>query len=285
MGVPVRVVLYAESDRVASQAAGAAFARIAELDSRFSDYRADSELRRLSERSGEWTPVSEDLFAVLDLAVRLARATDGAFDPTVGPLTRLWRTSRQTLRLPRAGELDSARSRVGWQKISLDPGTRTVLLTVGNMRLDLGGVGKGYVLDQAMAVLERHGTGRALVEAGGDIVVGDAPPGRPGWEIAIPGASGEAAGQARALTHAAVSTSGDTEQFVMIGGVRHSHVVDPRTGLGVTNTVTATVIASDGATADAMATAVSVLGREAGTRLAVQTPGVVVVWQTEDQPD
>lgn len=273
MGVPVRLVFYTGSDGAAAAAATAAFARIAQLDSRLSDYRADSELRRLDGHASA-VPVSDDLFAVLEIALELARATNGAFDPTVGPFTRMWRTSRGTLRLPSAGELEAARARVGWEKVSLDRDARTVRLAVPGMMLDLGGIGKGYVLDEALATLRRHGIRRALLEAGGDIVLGDAPPARPGWAIEISGAVEPIS----VLARTAIATSGDTEQFVTIDGTRYSHVVDPRTGLGLTSGVSVTVIAKNGATADAMATAVSVWGREAGTELAARARAVTVVW-------
>ena len=128
------------------------------------------------------------------------------------------------------------------------------------MRLDLGGIAKGYILQQALGAMVPLGVTQALVEAGGDIVVGDAPPGRDGWRIDVAGSDAVFAARAARLTNAALATSGPTAQFVEIDGVRYSHVVDPRTGMGLTNGVTARVIARDGATADALATALTVAG-------------------------
>jgi thiamine biosynthesis lipoprotein len=139
------------------------------------------------------------------------------------------------------------------------------------MRLDLGGIAKGYVGDEAIATLKRNGISRALFEAGGDIVASDAPPGKAGWEIRILDAG---ASRTIELANAAVSTSGDTAQFVVINGVRYSHVIDPRTGIALTNRVMATVIARDGITSDSLSTAACVLGPERTQHLIERFPGV-----------
>ncbi|MEO5568071.1 MAG: FAD:protein FMN transferase [Gemmatimonadaceae bacterium] len=259
MGMPVRVVLHAGSDSVARAAARAAFRRIAELDNTFSDYRPQSEVRRMEARSGEWVAVSADLFHLIGRAVEVARLTDGAFDPTVAPIVALWREARRTSVLPRQAQLDSARARVGWRRIALDTAGRAVKLDRG-MRLDFGGIAKGYILDQARAALKAGGVDAMLIEAGGDIVVGAAPPGAHGWKIEAPGASAAFAAQLQAVTHAAVSTSGPTVQFVEIDGIRYSHVVDPRTGMALTNGVLIYVRAKDPTLADAIATALTVTG-------------------------
>lgn len=284
MGVRVRVIVYADQE-TASRAASAAFARIAELDATLSDYRVGSEVNLLADRAGNRVRVSDDLYAVLDMALRLARESGGAFDPTIGPLTQLWRAARESHALPAPEVLERARSLVGSEKVSLDSVARTVRLAAPGMRLDLGAIAKGYVLQEALTALRREGTQRALVEAGGDIVVGDPPPGRRGWRIDIPGATGELARRAAALTNAAVATSGDAEQFVVIDGVRYSHVVDPRTGLGLTSRVTATVIAANGALADALATAATILGPEAGQTFLERHEAVGLIWHDADRSE
>ena len=240
-----------------------------------SDYRPDSEVSRLPESRG-WVAVSPDLFAVLSKALEVSRASDGAFDPTIGPLTTLWREARRTRALPAATALEDARQDVSWRFIELDASRRTVRLTRPGMRLDLGGIAKGYILQEALAVLVDRGTPAALLEAGGDIVAGDAPPGLTGWHIDVP--YGDAAFQARArrLVRAALATSGPTFQFVEIDGVRYSHVVDPRTGRALTSPRVVGVIARDGATADALATAFGVLDEAGAAKLAAAFPDAVV---------
>ena len=273
MGMPVRIRMYAASSDEARQAAIAAFARIAVLDRMMSDYRPDSELRQLSAARGAWQNVSPELYDVLERAVEIARATDGAFDPTVGPLVLLWREARQTARMPDASAIARAREAVGWQRIAFDRSRRAVRLGHPGMRVDLGGIAKGYILDDAVRTLRGAGVRRALIEAGGDIVVGNAPPDRDGWRIDVTGADSEFAARAAALTNAALATSGPTAQFVEIDGVRYSHVVDPRTGMGLTNHVTAHVIAPDGTTADALATALTIVPEASVPGILSRFPG------------
>jgi len=272
MGLPVRLVFHAAGDADARRAAEAAFARIARLDAVMSDYRADSELNQLGTN---WKRVSPELFAVLARAVEISRDTDGAFDPTVGPLVALWRETRRSQRAPDSARLAEARSRVGWRQLKLDATRQAVRLGRPGMRVDLGGIAKGWILQDAARILREHHLTSTLVESGGDIVVGDPPPGQRGWRIETPGADASFAERASRLTNATLATSGPTAQFVEIEGIRYSHVVDPRTGLGLTNHVAANVIAHDGATADALATALTVAGPERGREILARFPGVV----------
>jgi FAD:protein FMN transferase len=275
MALPVRIVLYAPDDSTARQAARAAFDRIASLESMMSDYRPQSELRRLQLRPDEWVTVSPELFDVLARALRLAELTHGAFDPTVGPLVALWREARRTGQLPGAEALHAARGGVGWKRVSLDVEARAVRLPAGT-QLDLGGVAKGYILQEALQSLRTGGVDRAVIEAGGDIVAGDAPPGTGGWRIDVSDASPAFARQAASFANAALATSGPTAQFALIGGTRYSHVIDPRTGWALTHQHTARVISADATTADALATALTVLGDDERAAVLGNLPGVVV---------
>jgi thiamine biosynthesis lipoprotein len=277
MGVTVRIVAYAADEPAAARACAAAFRRFAEIDEIASDYRPASELMRLCDRAGgPPVPVSAELFHLLERSQDLARRSRGAFDVTVGPYVALWREARRSGRLPSAPELARARECVGWTKMRLDRSRRTVQLLVPRMRLDLGGIAKGHAADRAQSVLREHGITRALIEAGGEIVVSDSPPGRRGWQVDTADVAAGSEPRSWTLTRAAVSTSGDTVQFVEIGGRRYSHIIDPRTGLGLTSRVAATVIARDGITADSLSTAVSVLGAEEGTRLVRTVRGATV---------
>jgi thiamine biosynthesis lipoprotein len=221
-------------------------------------------------------PVSEDLFRVLEAAQRLAVETDGAFDVTLGPVIRLWRTARKEQRMPAAEALREARSRSGHRLLRLDAAARTVTLARAGMQLDFGAIGKGFAADEALAVLERMGMRRALVAASGDLAMGEAPPGQAGWRVGVGGA-GEEFAKVLELHDAAVSTSGASEQFAVIGGTRYSHIVDPATGLGLKDAIEVTVVARRGMEADSLATAVSVIGEARGRALAARRPGVEVM--------
>jgi thiamine biosynthesis lipoprotein len=288
MGTTFRVVLYAPDKAAARKAADGAFARVAELDNVMSDYKKDSELMRLckafAKEVGPPVRVSGDLFFVLQKAESLSQKCGGAFDVTVGPVVQLWRLARRTQELPDPKEFAAARAKVGYKKVKLDPAKRTVQLLTPGMQLDLGGIAKGYAADEALELLrEKFGTRRALVAASGDIACGDPPPGETGWKVEIaPIAKGQ---KPRTLTlaNAAVSTSGDLEQFVEIKGVRYSHVLDPRTGLGLTGRRSVTVIAPRGIDADSLTKAVSVLPTERALKLVGQTPGAACYVVTLDK--
>jgi thiamine biosynthesis lipoprotein len=274
MGTLFSIKLYAANEQQAKQAFQAAFARIAELDATLSDYKPDSELSRVTTVTTP-TPISTDLFTVLAEGQSLSKQTDGAFDVTVGPLTHLWRQNRRTHSLPQADILQDALSRSGFQKMHLDPTTHTVRFDTPGMQLDVGGIAKGYAADEALIVLNKLGIKSALVAASGDLAFSDPPPGEKGWKIGI-----DALDRALLLANAAVSTSGSTEQNFEVNGVRYSHILNPKTGLGLTTNITTTVIARRGIDADGMATAINVLGPEQGLAFIDKQPGVSAVIAT-----
>ncbi len=277
MGTKFIIVLYAPNEELANQGFQAAFARIAALDATLSDYNRESELSRLSRTAP--TPqgigISRDLWAVLHAARQLSIATDGAFDVTVGQLTRLWRRARRQHRLPTDARLREARAATGYTSLRLDAKRHTARLLKPKMRLDLGGIAKGYAVDQALVELQQLGITRALVNASGDMSASGPPPGKPGWLVGVaplqPSAKPSRFGL---LAHQSIATSGDAFQFVEIDGRRYSHIVDPHTGLGLTQRSSVSILASNGTDADAIASAVSVLGPDAGLAFVKQRPGI-----------
>jgi thiamine biosynthesis lipoprotein len=284
MATRFRIVLYAPDPATAGRAASAAFARIAALDNTMSDYQPSSELMRLAKKSGgSPVPVSEDLFRVLQAAQDLANRTDGAFDVTVGPVVRLWRRARRQHELPEPDRLQMARNLVGYKKLRLDPHARTAQLLVPGMVLDLGGIAKGFAADEALAVLKKAGIRSALIAGGGDIAVSNPPPGKTGWTIGIASFESPQKLPTRYLLlhDAAVSTSGDVEQHVEIGGKRYSHIIDPRTGQALAGRSSVTVVAPNGTASDTLATALSVLDPEKGLELIRSTPGTAALITTE----
>lgn len=278
MGTTFSIVLYAPDSLTARRAAEAAFARIDSLNAHLSDYVPQSELNRLSASagSGQWMPVEDDLWTVLVAARSVSEASGGAFDVTIGPLSRLWRRAIRRAEPPDPAALEDARSRVGFRHVEMDPATRRVRLDRPGMRLDLGGIAKGYAVDEALEVLRAHGIEAALVDGGGDIALGAPPPGAEGWQIAAATVDslGEQTETTLVVAHTAVATSGDAYRYVELDGIRYSHIVDPRTGIGLTDRALVTVMAPTGMEADALASAVSVLGPEDGLALVATRPGV-----------
>jgi thiamine biosynthesis lipoprotein len=280
MAVPFRIVLYAHSQPEAQGAADAAFQRIQQINDIMTDYDSDSELSRLSQTSGQNqdVPVSRDLWIVLERAQELARQSHGAFDVTVGPYVNLWRYARRQGQLPDPARLARARLAVGYTKMQLDPQRQTVKLLAPNMRLDLGGIAKGYAVDQALRTLGRRGIASALIEGGGDMAVSGPPPGRAGWRIELPPLDVTHAPPARCilLSNAGISTSGDLYQRLEINGKRYSHIIDPRTGEGLTDHSLVTVVAPDDFIADGLTKVMSVLPPREALRFIAKTPGVSV---------
>jgi FAD:protein FMN transferase len=276
MGTLFRVVVYAKDEAAARAASKEAFARCAQLNAIMSDYQSTSELMRLCAKAGgPAVKVSDELFTVLSRSQKVARESGGAFDVTVGPVVRLWREARKARRLPDAEKLKAARALVGYENVELDEKAKTVRLLKPGMRLDLGGIGKGYAADEMLKVLARHGMKSALVAAGGDVTVGDAPPGKDGWVVAIAPIDAKKEGpRYLTLANVAVSTSGDAEQYVEIDGKRYSHIVDPRTGIGLVGRMSATVVAPDGITADSLTKVVAILGPEKGFPIVEKERGV-----------
>jgi thiamine biosynthesis lipoprotein len=280
MGTLFRIKLYAQSEPQAQSAFRAAFDRVSRLDETLSDYKPDSELRSITRTSiGHPMPVSDDLFRVLKAAQRLAEQTDGAFDITVGALTHLWRESRKAGSIPNSQEIQSAAKRCGFRKLHLGPAQHSVSVDMPGMELDAGGIAKGYAADEALAVLRRSGVTRALVAASGDLAFSDAPPGKAGWLVGVDNldSAGQPFTRVLLLANAAVSTSGDSQQHTDTGGKRYSHILDPRTGMALTNQLTVTIVASTGIEADATATAVSVLGREKGLTFIEKQAGMAAL--------
>ena len=268
MGTQVRIILYAPTSEIAEKAAKEAFDSFRTLNASMSDYDSESELSLLHESRG-WTRVSDDLFAVLRAAKHYSALSDGAFDVTIGPMTRLWRRSRRQQELPSERLVEQAKQRVGNHLWEIDEKTQSVRLLKAGMQFDLGAIAKGYAVDKAFEIIQKHGVTSLLVDAGGDFRLGAAPPCTQGWRI-------EKNNEIVLLKDTAMATSGGLFQFVVIDGVRYAHIVDPKTGLGMTGLQTVSVTAPTAMEADALATAVILLGKEKGQALIDTLPKVSV---------
>ena len=280
MATTFRISLHADSKEQAETAADAAFKHIAYFNTVFSDYEPNSELMQLC-NAGPNTPfrASPALFDLITRSLDLARLTDGAFDSTCGNLSQLWRRTKRVKKLPPVDRLAKALAATDWRAVQLDAKSKTITLLKPGMLLDLGGIAKGYAADEGLRILREHGLTRALVMAGGDIAIGDPPPGADAWEIKLrtftkPTPDAEEKMETVRLKHCGVSTSGDLYQFTDIEGVRYSHILSPKTGLALTTRIACSVIAPDCTTSDALATAMCVLGKERGLKLAAQMRGV-----------
>ncbi|MDX1910969.1 MAG: FAD:protein FMN transferase [Saprospiraceae bacterium] len=279
MGTVFRLVFFTEKDtQQAAAIARAVFLRVDSLNASMSDYLPESELNRLcaTAGSGRAVRVSDDFWKVLRLSARFSRKSGGAFDVTIGPLTRLWRRARNLKELPDSLRVEEARALVDYRNIEFRRGQSVVLKKAG-MRLDLGGIAQGYAADVCLKILKDNGIPCALVDAGGDIALGQAPPDESGWKIVLPALHDSLRGQTLRLSDCGITTSGATYRYLEANGRRYSHLIDPRSGWGLTHRVLVSVKAPDAVTADAWATALSVLG-ETGLKQLARPPQHIEVW-------
>jgi thiamine biosynthesis lipoprotein len=286
MGTFSRVVVIAKSRGTAQRCIEAAFDVQNRIESLMSDYRDDSELTKVNRCAAqEPVPVSVMTFEVLRQAVLFYQLSDGAFDVTVGPLVDLWRRAGQTNVPPAPEALAEARRKVGSDKLILDDKNRTVRFAVAGMRVDLGGIGKGYAVDKAIEAMQKRGALGGLVDLGGNIrCFGQPPQGQETWRIGLqdPNVAPDEFGPSRpllilALTGESVATSGDYRRFVKVQGQKQSHIIDIHTGRGANKLASDTIIAADATTADALSTAVNVLGPEAGLALVERVAGAEAI--------
>jgi thiamine biosynthesis lipoprotein len=255
MGTEFRITISTADTSGMQMAVDSAFRRVEELEQMMSDYRADSELNRLR-GTAKWQRVSPDLYEVLNFSRQLAKQTGGAFDPTIGPLTKLWRRSFRQQEFPEEERILAARARVHWKDLRVARRGRVRLRREG-MSLDLGGAAKGYALDEVGHLLRKFGFPSFLIDGGGDLLLGDAP-GEEGWSVEFP--QGYFVSD---LHNTAIATSGDAYRFLEWEGVRYSHIIDPRSGYGTTHQKEVTVFGPSAMVADGLASAF-LLGQKPG---------------------
>jgi thiamine biosynthesis lipoprotein len=265
LGTFVTVTVYAPTRARGIEAGSEAFGEFRRIDALMSLHRPDSELSRLNARAAAGAvEVSPDLFRVIAAAQEIAEKSEGSFDITIRPLVDLWGFLWKKYRLPTRKELEAVLPRVRYTLVELDAERRTVRFRAPGVSLDLGGIAKGYAVDCAVEKLRSLGITNAMVKAGGDLRVMGAPPGGTHWVVQLEDPRKEGRRARVPLRDAALSTSGNYENFFEAGGVRYSHILDPRTGVPVQGLAACTVIAPTCTESDALATACFVLGADKG---------------------
>nr|WP_281273117.1 FAD:protein FMN transferase [Desulfosoma caldarium] len=283
MGTVVSMAVVSQDAHQAYEALEAAFEEMARLEAMMSVFREDSELSRVNrEASRHPVTVSPELYRVIELSLHISQITQGAFDITVGPLMNLWPFDKNEKKLPSSQAIQEALSRVGYHHVVLSSKDRSVFFSVPGMVLDLGGIAKGFAIDQAVNVLKGRGIAAALVNAGGDILAyGTKPDGQP-WRVGLqhPRNSQDLL-TVLTMSDQAMVTSGDYERYFLVDGKRYSHIVDPRSGFTARATASVTVMADSAAFADGLATGILVLGPEDGMAVVESLPGVHALIMTE----
>ena len=266
MGSEFRIACYAPAKQLAAGAITAAFDEVRRVDRLLSNYKASSDLSTLNrEASKRDVRVSAELADLLENCLRYSQESDGAFDITVGSLVKAWGFYNGTPAVPNALALWRAKRNSGYRHLRLNRSANTVRFLRSGLQLDPGGIGKGYAVDQAVAVLRDYGIERALVSSGTSSIyaLGAPPDNAEGWRLAIRTPSEEAeAGPVVRLRDEALSTSGSYEKFFEANGKRYGHILDPRTGEPATGVETVSVIAPRTIDTEAWSTALFVNGSE-----------------------
>jgi FAD:protein FMN transferase len=289
MGTLFTIYLYADREDRAQACFETAFEEIERLDETLSNYRASSELSRINRLAARQAVTTDpEVFDLLQTALAYSRLSDGAFDITVGPLMRAWGFFRGEGRYPDEEELRRARENVGFEKVHLDPATRTVRFATEGVELDLGAIGKGYAVDRAVSLLREAGAEIALVDAGSSTMYAmEAPPGARGWTVRVPQPHDRSQTVSTVmLRNQALSTSGSYEQFFQLADRSYCHVMDPRVGTPVQGVLQATLVTSDSTTSDALSNAMFVMGPEAGRTILAglrEARGLWIVEERESQ--
>lgn len=276
MGTLVEISVEAEDRKTADAVIDEAFEEIARVDALMSSFKEESEVSLLKRHAGEGPlKISPMLMEVLQAGVDYYSLSGGAFDITVGPLVRLWGFAGGFKRVPSSDEITRVRSFVGSDRIVLNPSESTAYLPVKGMEVDLGGIAKGYAVDRAMIALRSGGISHGVVNAGGDLfVLGSSRcPGGTPVGIRNPVSKGELLGWVR-VHDEAVATSGNYENFFVQDGKAYTHIIDPRDGYPVHGVLSVSVRAPSAMQADALATALFVLGSAEGLKLAESLPEV-----------
>jgi len=270
MGTFAHIVAVAIDDKTAKACIEAGFNQLRCVDELMSDYKSDSQVSMVNRDAfAKPVVVDDDLFEVLSIAAEYSKESNGAFDITVGPVVDLWRKAEDTGRMPTEAELGLARSKVGYQELILDEEAKTVSFAVEGMRLDLGGIAKGYAVDLAVEAMQKAGAVGGLVDVGGDIrCFGTPPNSKESWLVGLQDPTvDDQLLLVLKLRDMAVATSGDYQRFTEIDGKRYSHIINPQAGSSADELSSVSIVARTATAADALATAVSVVGQEKGLGL------------------
>ena len=286
MGSSFNIIFYHTDSIEAVSVAKECFALVDSLNNIFSDYSSMSEVGKLASMPViKDQKVSYELYKMIRYSKYAWADSDKTFDITIGALTQLWRKAIAEKRFPTDTEIKEAKSLTGFQNVVINKNSQTISVKQNGVRLDFGGIVPGYAAQKMIDLLKAKNINVALADASGDIVMSDPPPNKPGWSIAInlPESENELWDKKLVLKNCAVSTSGDVYRFIIHEGKKYSHIIDPRTGYGVTSLRNVTAIAKDGMAADWLATACSILPIKQALKLARKKEAALMIATLENE--
>ena len=262
MGSSFNLIFYHTDSAEAVTLAKECFLIVDSLNNIFSDYSSESEVGKLASQTNQIDiKVSDELFSMIIRSQDAWKRSGKTFDITIGALTQLWRKAKKENRFPSEAEIKAAKDLTGFRNLTINESSKTISFKKQGIRFDFGGIVPGYTAQRVIDFLKTKNINIALVDASGDIVISDAPPGKDGWTIGVnlPENENEIWDKKLELKNFAVSTSGDVYRYTIHNGIKYSHIIDPGTGYGVTSQRNVTVIAKYGTDADWLATACSIL--------------------------
>ena len=280
MGSPFSIIFYHTDSAEAVIIARECFSIVDSLNNIFSDYSSESEVGKLALQTNQTDiKVSDELFSMIVRSKDAWERSDKTFDITIGALTQLWRKAKKENRFASEAEIKAAKDLTGFKNLIINERSKTISFKKSGIRLDFGGIVPGYAAQRVIDFLKTKNINIALADASGDIVMGDAPPEKEGWTIGInlPENENEIWDKKLELKNFAVSTSGDVYRYTIHEGKKYSHIIDPRTGYGVTSQRNVTVITRFGADADWLATACSILPVKKALALAKKQHAAIII--------
>ena len=279
MGSRFEITVVAGNEKDGNEYIDLAVAEVGRIEKMISSWDSLSETSQIIKNAGiQPVRVDEELFDLIDRSIKISELTDGAFDISYASMDRIWKFDGSMKRLPTEEEVSASVEKVGFKNIILDPKNKTVFLKNKGMRIGFGALGKGYAADKAKELLISKGVKAGILNASGDLTTwGTQPDGTP-WMIGITNPLNKnKVFSWFSLDDNAVVTSGNYEKYVEFGGVKYTHIIDPRTGWPASGLTSVTIFAPKAELADALATSVFVMGRETGLNFINQLPGVECV--------
>ena len=284
LGSPFEITVVAKDTIQANQYEDQAIAEVKRIENLISDWIPTTPVSQINQAAGKKAvTVPLELIELIERSIKISKLTDGAFDISYASMDRIWKFDGSMKEMPSPEAIHQSVAKVGYQKIIIDKENQTVMLKDEGMKLGLGGIGQGYIADKIKALLQSNGCVAGLVNVSGDISTWGKQPNGEQWKVGIKNPMNKNKIFATfPLEDTAVETSGSYEKYVTFNGKRYSHIIDTRTGYPATGLISVSVFAKTTELADALATGVFVMGKDAGMNLVNQLPGISCIMVDED---
>lgn len=276
MGTTLEIKVFCKDQSVCDKAIAEAHEEVKRLDHIFSNYKTDSVLSKFHSVADEGKyKVPKVFIKLIELSIEYSYVTGGAFDITVAKLVDVWKASQERNKVPTENEINEALRCVGYEKIKLYPSSSEIELDPPCVRLDFGGIGKGYAVDKVVEILNKHGIKRGIVNFSGNMFAMNPPPDSDGWDIGIRNPRVEFAPITMVrIRNMSISTSGDYERYLLIEGKSYSHIINPKNGMPISSVPSVTVLSKSATSADALSTALTVIGHSQSLNMLKNMPAI-----------